>query len=425
MLSTRQPTSTPIQPVRRGCRQICTIGGAAVLGLGLLMGPIPLASAAPSSEAIDAIHHRYADFGGNTGMLGAPMADAVDIQGGVRQDFSGGAIFYSPQTGAKVMYGAILEKYRSMGGPEGSGLGFPLNDETAVGDGVGRYNDFSQPGGASIYWTPSTGANAIRGKLLDAWRASGATTGPFGYPSSDMTDDNGVSVAKFVGPQGTEMRWSDSAGLATVPTALAASIPGFRAGTAPGGTAPAPGATTPGVTTPGETVLPTTPNVTVSPPAVHAPRHHFNWWPLVIGLGLAALLASLLGLTRRRRPAPEVHTTYTKPEPPVAPRVTETRVPPRVRDVPPPPVVPKVAERPVERRVVETNRETVVKRPVMNQPRTFETPVAPPPRTPVVNYDAERITGIEVTYENNAIGANQQSREDKSDTHLHGHHLGT
>jgi hypothetical protein len=40
----------------------------------------------------------------------------------------------------------------------------------------------------------------------------------------------------------------------------------------------------------------------------------------------------------------------------------------------------------------------------------------------VVNYDEDQPAahGVEVTYENNAIGSNQQSHDDKSDR---GHHL--
>ena len=453
MLPTRQHASTPTHRPRRQCGLICTVGGVAVLGMGLVMGS-PTASAVPSAGAIDAINHRYADFGGASSLLGTPMGAAVDVQGGARQDYSGGAIFYSGPTGAKVMYGQILEKFRSLGGPD-SGIGFPVNDESPVGDDVGRFNNFSEPGGAAIYWTPAAGASVIKGRLLDAWRASGATTGPFGYPRADMTEVNGVSVAKFVGPQGTEIRWSDSAGLATVPPALAASIPGFKAATP---------------TAEGTAVVPT-PNVSVNPPA-----HGFKWWPLAIGLGIAALLASLLSLAGRRwrdrrhrldvptaRP-PEVP----RPQMPAPPRVVDTARGPKVKapasavpgvkvpDVPPsPPKAPVAPERPM---VTDTNGEPVKApnrpRPASMQPskpptttrRFAETPAppkaapsqppVPPPRTVdlveqggktpplVVNYDsdpAHDIGGIEVTYENNAVGENQQSRRDKSYSAQVGH----
>jgi LGFP repeat len=355
------------------------------------------------------------------------------------------------------MYGQILKKFRSIGGPD-SGIGFPVNDESAVGDSVGRFNNFSEPGGAAIYWTPATGASVIKGRLLDAWRASGAATGPFGYPSADMTEVNGVSVAKFVGPQGTEIRWSDTAGLATVPPAFAASIPGFKAATP---------------TAEGTAAVPT-PNVSVNPPVAHG----FKWWPL-IGLGIAALLAGLLALAGRRwrdrRHRVDVPTAWQPGMPraqtPGPPRVIDTARGPKVKapasavprvkvpDVPPsPPKAPVAPKAPERTRLTDTNGEPVKApsrpRPPSMQPskpptttqRFAETPAppksapsqppVPPPRTVdvveqggktpplVVNYDsdpAHDIGGIEVTYENNAVGENQQSRQDKSYSAQVGH----
>ena len=168
------------------------------------------------------------------------MGDAVDIAGGAERDFQGGAIFYSTKTGAKIMYGAILDRYKALGGPGGE-LGFPSNDESDVGNGVGRFNDFTEPGGASIYWSPEWGAAVITGQVLDAWRTSGGVTGPFGYPTTDTTAVDGVQTSKFVGPGGTEIQWSDAGGLITVPASLAATLSGFSSGAKPSeGTQPMP-----------------------------------------------------------------------------------------------------------------------------------------------------------------------------------------
>ena len=210
--------------LHRRSRVLTAIGSVAFVSMSLLVGT-PTAVATPSSDAVNAIQDRYTTFGGTTSLLGTPTGDPVDVEGGARQDYTGGAIFYSPDSGAHVMYGAILDKFSALGGPDGSGLGFPTNDESDGGDGVGRVNDFNQPGGASIFWNPATGAWVISGKVLEAWRGSGGAKGPFGYPTGDVTEVNGVSSARFAGPEGTEIRWSDKIGLATVPPALAASIP--------------------------------------------------------------------------------------------------------------------------------------------------------------------------------------------------------
>jgi uncharacterized protein with LGFP repeats len=83
---------------------------------GTLLGA-PNAIAAPSTEAVDAINDRYSTFGGAGSLLGAPVGEAVDVPGGAEQGYQGGAIYYSKDTGAHVMYGVILERYRALGGP--------------------------------------------------------------------------------------------------------------------------------------------------------------------------------------------------------------------------------------------------------------------------------------------------------------------
>ena len=44
-------------------------------------------------------------------------AASIPIGGGFGQNYAGGKIFFTPDTGAHIMAGAILEKYESLGGP--------------------------------------------------------------------------------------------------------------------------------------------------------------------------------------------------------------------------------------------------------------------------------------------------------------------
>ena len=163
------PTMSP--RYRRGAS--LAVGGMFVVASTLLVGA-PIAGATPSSDAVDAINDHYTKFGGESSPLGAPTGEAVDVEGGVERDYANGAIFYSKDTGAQAMYGEIFKKYQALGGPGGE-LGFPLDDEADTGDGVGRFNDFTEKDGqaAAIYWGPDTGAWVIKGKVLDAWRAAG------------------------------------------------------------------------------------------------------------------------------------------------------------------------------------------------------------------------------------------------------------
>jgi len=56
-----------------------------VVASTLLVGA-PLASAAPSADAVSAIDAHYTEFGGATSPLGAPTGEAVEIAGGVERD---------------------------------------------------------------------------------------------------------------------------------------------------------------------------------------------------------------------------------------------------------------------------------------------------------------------------------------------------
>jgi len=108
------------------------------------------------------------------------------VAGGRGQDYTGGSIYYSSSTGAWAVHGAILGTYRNLGGPGGV-LGFPTSDETPTPDGVGRFNAFAGTGGSGIYWTPNTGAHAVQGAIYAQWASLGYERGPLGYPTSDET----------------------------------------------------------------------------------------------------------------------------------------------------------------------------------------------------------------------------------------------
>jgi hypothetical protein len=362
----------------------------------------PLVSAAPSSDAVSTINDRYSTFGGESSLLGSPVGEAVDVPGGAERDYQGGSIFYSKDTGAHVMYGVILDRYKALGGPGTSGLGFPTNDETGTGDSVGRFNDFSAPEGAAIYWNPQWGASVIKGRVLEAWRQSGAITGPFGYPSADTSIADGVQTGKFVGPEGTEIQWSKAAGLVTIPAALATKIPGF------GSTAPTAEGTT-------SMSKPTT-SVTADP---GVKKKGFNWLWLLLGIPLVAGLGWLL----RRKPAEVVpvkvaeRAPVVKPTPPPAPR------PAPVVKAPPPPPAPRpapVVKAPPPPPAPKPVTPPPAPRPLLSEPpkATIRTEASDHDLSTVVRYEESSAAteAVQVTYENNAVGDQHSSVADKSDS---------
>ncbi|XAS64255.1 polysaccharide deacetylase family protein [Micrococcaceae bacterium Sec5.8] len=137
-------------------------------------------------EVHGAIRGRYLALGGPAGFLGFPLTDETATPGaaGRYNDFATGTIYWSPGTGAHEVHGAIRGRYLTLGGPAGF-LGFPLTDETATADGVGRYNHFSgMNAGSSIYWSPATGAHEVYGAIRAQWVALGWERSRLGYPTS-------------------------------------------------------------------------------------------------------------------------------------------------------------------------------------------------------------------------------------------------
>ncbi len=137
-------------------------------------------------EIHGAIYGKWLALGGLSWAV--PSTDETATPDGVGRynHFGAGAsIYWTPSTGAAAIYGAIRQKWAQLGW-ERSPLGYPVTDETGTPDGVGRYNHFAN--GGSIYWTPATGANAVYGDIRARWQALGWETSYLGYPTSDEVD---------------------------------------------------------------------------------------------------------------------------------------------------------------------------------------------------------------------------------------------
>ncbi len=110
----------------------------------------------------DPIGAHYAELGGSRGSyLSDPVGGEYPTAGGgMAQDFRGGAIYWSPQTGAYAVRGAILEHYKALGGPAGA-LDYPTSDELGTPDGVGRFNNFAGTGRSGITVHTKTGDKTL------------------------------------------------------------------------------------------------------------------------------------------------------------------------------------------------------------------------------------------------------------------------
>lgn len=108
-------------------------------------------------------------------------AEIPATNGGLKQEFQNGTIYWHSRTGAFEVHGTIRTCWLALGG-EGSAFGYPISDETAARDGVGRFNNFEN---TSVFWHPSTGAFEVHGLIRKRWRAIGAETSMLGYPTTN------------------------------------------------------------------------------------------------------------------------------------------------------------------------------------------------------------------------------------------------
>ena len=199
---------------------------AALLTVAAALVLVPVAAATPESDAADAINQAYDASGGTTGPMGPGDGGVYPVGGGFGQNYAGGKIFFTPDTGAHIMAGAILQKYESLGGPADGDLGFPTIDE-----GPGRISPesrnttFSAADQPVIFWTPDTGAHVVRGALNAAWDKVGGSAGPLGVPTEDEVFKGDVVSQKFTGG---ELSWNRSTKeFTTVPPDLAGQLAGL------------------------------------------------------------------------------------------------------------------------------------------------------------------------------------------------------
>jgi uncharacterized protein with LGFP repeats len=166
----------------------------------------PGASASPIGDAEAAIMAAWEKVGGDSSPLGARKGDVYPVGDGFALDFDGGKMFYTTDTGAKFVYGPILDKYESLGGPASSDLGFPtINEVPGLAGPDSRVATFSASDKPVIFWTSDHGAFVVRGALNAAWDKLGSSGGVLGAPIGDETYDGEVTSQKF---SGGEISWN-------------------------------------------------------------------------------------------------------------------------------------------------------------------------------------------------------------------------
>jgi uncharacterized protein with LGFP repeats len=193
----------------------------------------PTVAASPIGDAEAAMMAAWDTAGGATSPLGARKGDVYPAGNGFALDFDGGKMYYTTDTGARYMYGPILDKYESLGGPATSDLGFPtINEVPGLAGPDSRAATFSASDKPVIFWTPEHGAFVVRGALNAAWDRLGSSGGVLGAPVGDETYDGEVTAQKFTGGA---VSWNRKTKVfATEPAALADQLKGLQVAIDPG-----------------------------------------------------------------------------------------------------------------------------------------------------------------------------------------------
>lgn len=151
----------------------------------VIMGAVDDVFTPYSADPFGAITEKYSQGGGPAGQLGSPVSNETGglRDGGAYQNYQGGAIVWSPQTGAHFSWGATRNKWASLGFENGV-LGYPVTDEVGGLRGGGVYQVYQ---GGVIMYSPATGARiSSPGPIREKWAETGYENGALGYPTSDV-----------------------------------------------------------------------------------------------------------------------------------------------------------------------------------------------------------------------------------------------
>lgn len=108
----------------------------------------------------------------------------------------------TPDGNEVTVKGSIYQKYTDAGGPTGT-LGMPEGEEQVAGDG-GRYQNFV---GGTIFFSEETGAHIVWGDIREAWEANGGADGELGFPTSDEETTPEGKQSQF---EGGTITWNSS-----------------------------------------------------------------------------------------------------------------------------------------------------------------------------------------------------------------------
>ncbi|MFC0458634.1 PKD domain-containing protein [Arthrobacter liuii] len=146
-----------------------------------------------------AIRNEWAALAFENGLMGYPATDEVGglVNGGVYQNYDGGAIIWAPATGAHESFGPIRQVWAQLGF-EGGVLAYPTSEVVTGLVNGGSYQNYQ---GGAIVSSPASGTHESVGSIRTEWQALGFERGILGYPSTGVVKGlvNGGSYQNYQG----------------------------------------------------------------------------------------------------------------------------------------------------------------------------------------------------------------------------------
>jgi LGFP repeat len=137
---------------------------------------------APCLPEWSAIERRYTHLGSDGSVLGSIVRHEVETKHGRYQRYTHGRMYWSKSTGAHYLTGRVLHRYLEVGQTD-SPLGLPTTDIAANHDHPGDGARFAHGG----IFRGEHGAHALWGPIWKRWLAVDLYRGPLGFPTTDVT----------------------------------------------------------------------------------------------------------------------------------------------------------------------------------------------------------------------------------------------
>ncbi len=146
-----------------------------------------------------AIRSEWSALGFENGVLGYPTTDPIGglKDGGVYQNFEGGAIVWTPATGVHESLGVIRQLWQQLGFESGE-MGYPMSEVIGGLRNGGSYQNYQS---GAIVSSPTAGTHESLGPIRTRWSQLGFEGGLLGYPTTGVVTGltNGGSYQNYEG----------------------------------------------------------------------------------------------------------------------------------------------------------------------------------------------------------------------------------